>query len=34
MEYIDGETLASLRCQKEQKVFEPGELIVWGWSAL
>jgi serine/threonine protein kinase/Flp pilus assembly protein TadD len=29
MEYIDGETLASLRCQKEQKVFEPGELIVW-----
>jgi serine/threonine protein kinase/tetratricopeptide (TPR) repeat protein len=29
MEYIDGETLASLRCQKKQKVFEPGELIVW-----
>jgi serine/threonine-protein kinase len=29
MEYIDGETLASLRCQKEQKVFEPGELSVW-----
>jgi serine/threonine-protein kinase len=29
MEYIDGETLASLRCQKEQKVFEPFELSVW-----
>jgi TolB-like protein/Flp pilus assembly protein TadD len=29
MEYIDGETLASLRCQKEQKVFEPAELSVW-----
>ena len=29
MEYVDGETLASLRCQKEQKVFEPGELSVW-----
>jgi serine/threonine protein kinase/tetratricopeptide (TPR) repeat protein len=29
MEYIDGETLASLRCQKEQKVFEPVELSIW-----
>jgi serine/threonine protein kinase/Tfp pilus assembly protein PilF len=29
MEYIDGETLASLRCRKEQKVFEPAELSVW-----
>jgi serine/threonine protein kinase/Tfp pilus assembly protein PilF len=29
MEYIAGETLASLRCQKEQKVFEPVELSVW-----
>ena len=29
MEYVDGETLASLRCQKEQKVFEPLELIAW-----
>jgi len=29
MEYVDGDTLASLRCQKEQKVFEPAELTVW-----
>jgi serine/threonine protein kinase/Tfp pilus assembly protein PilF len=29
MEYIDGETLASLRCQKKQKVFEPVELSAW-----
>jgi serine/threonine protein kinase len=29
MEYINGETLASLRCQKEQKVFEPAELSIW-----
>jgi serine/threonine protein kinase/Tfp pilus assembly protein PilF len=29
MEYVDGETLASLRCQKEQKVFEPFELSAW-----
>src|ERR1039457_4426437 len=29
IEYVDGETLASLRCQKEQKVFEPLELIAW-----
>jgi serine/threonine protein kinase/Flp pilus assembly protein TadD len=29
MEYVDGETLAGLRCQKEQKVFEPLELSGW-----
>jgi eukaryotic-like serine/threonine-protein kinase len=29
MEYVDGETLASFRCRKEQKVFDPAELIVW-----
>ena len=29
MEYVDGETLASLRCQKEQKVFGPEELASW-----
>ncbi len=29
MEYVDGETLASLRCRKEQKVFEPDELTSW-----
>src|SRR5947209_19165027 len=29
MEYVDGETLASLRCQKEQKVFQPDELASW-----
>src|SRR5216684_6051870 len=29
MEYVDGETLAGLRCQKEQKVFEPSELSAW-----
>jgi serine/threonine protein kinase/tetratricopeptide (TPR) repeat protein len=29
MEYVDGETLAGLRCQKEQKVFEPSELSTW-----
>ena len=29
MEYVDGETLASLRCQKEQKVFQPDELTSW-----
>jgi serine/threonine protein kinase/Flp pilus assembly protein TadD len=29
MEYVDGETLAGLRCQKEQKVFEPLELSAW-----
>src|SRR5947209_18378333 len=29
MEYIDGETLSSLRAEKEQKVFEPNELSGW-----
>src|SRR5947199_3226675 len=29
MEYIDGETLSNLRAEKEQKVFEPGELAPW-----
>src|SRR5436853_447738 len=29
MEYVDGDTLAGLRCQKEQKVFEPSELSSW-----
>jgi len=29
MEYVDGETLASLRCRKEQKVFGPEELTIW-----
>ena len=29
MEYVDGETLAALRCEKEQKVFEPSELSPW-----
>jgi serine/threonine protein kinase/Flp pilus assembly protein TadD len=29
MEYVDGETLAGLRCQKEQKVFEPSDLSTW-----
>ena len=29
MEYVDGETLASLRCRKEQKVFRPEELTIW-----
>src|SRR5207247_12201 len=29
MEYVDGETLVSLRCQKEQKVFQPDELTSW-----
>src|SRR6266568_3705057 len=29
MEYVDGETLASLRCRKEQKVFGPDELAPW-----
>jgi serine/threonine protein kinase/Tfp pilus assembly protein PilF len=29
MEYVDGETLASLRCRKEQKVFQPEELTSW-----
>jgi len=29
MEYVDGETLAGLRCQKPQQVFEPLELSAW-----
>jgi len=29
MEYVDGETLASLRCRKEHKVFGPDELAPW-----
>jgi serine/threonine protein kinase/tetratricopeptide (TPR) repeat protein len=29
MEYVDGETLASLRCDKSQQVFEPHELDAW-----
>jgi serine/threonine protein kinase/predicted Zn-dependent protease len=29
MEYIDGDTLANLRAEKEQKVFEPNELSGW-----
>ena len=29
MEYVDGDTLAGLRCQKERKVFEPSELSSW-----
>ena len=29
MEYVDGETLSSLRAEKEQRVFEPHELAGW-----
>jgi serine/threonine protein kinase len=29
MEYVDGETLAGLRCNKPQQVFEPHELGAW-----
>jgi hypothetical protein len=29
MEYIDGDTLSKLRCDKERKVFEPAELTDW-----
>jgi serine/threonine protein kinase/Tfp pilus assembly protein PilF len=29
MEYIDGETLSNLRAEKEQKVFEPDEIVAW-----
>src|SRR5438067_8871112 len=29
MEYVDGNTLANLRVEKEQKVFEPNELSGW-----
>ncbi|MCA1660596.1 MAG: serine/threonine-protein kinase, partial [Verrucomicrobiaceae bacterium] len=31
MEYIDGDTLSTLRAEKEQKVFEPNEIS--GWTA-
>ncbi len=29
MEFVDGQTLASMRVAKEQKLFEPAELAVW-----
>jgi TolB-like protein/Tfp pilus assembly protein PilF len=29
MEYVDGDTLSKLRCDKERKVFEPAELSEW-----
>src|SRR4051812_29412480 len=29
MEYVDGDTLANLRSAKEQKVFEPNEIVPW-----
>jgi serine/threonine protein kinase/Flp pilus assembly protein TadD len=29
MEYVDGDNLASMRCDKAQNVFEPGELSAW-----
>jgi serine/threonine protein kinase len=29
MEYVDGETLSSLRCNQPQQVFEPSELSAW-----
>ena len=29
MEYVDGETLSNLRAEKEQKVFEPDEIVGW-----
>jgi len=29
MEYVDGETLTTMRCHKPQKVFEPFELSAW-----
>jgi serine/threonine protein kinase/tetratricopeptide (TPR) repeat protein len=29
MEYVDGDTLSSLRCDKERKVFEAAELTDW-----
>src|SRR5438445_7509557 len=29
MEYVDGDTLSSLRCDKERKVFEAAELSDW-----
>jgi serine/threonine protein kinase/Tfp pilus assembly protein PilF len=29
MEYIDGETLSTLRAEKEQKVFQPDQIVTW-----
>jgi serine/threonine protein kinase len=29
MEYVDGGTLSALRVQKENKVFEPAEIVAW-----
>ena len=29
MEYVDGETLSSLRAEKERRVFEPDEIAAW-----
>ena len=29
MEYVDGDTLSSLRCDKERKIFEAAELTDW-----
>ncbi|CAN5503357.1 hypothetical protein BH20VER1_BH20VER1_18480 [soil metagenome] len=29
MEYIDGDTLSNLRAEKEQKVFQPEEIVAW-----
>src|SRR6266704_6155499 len=29
MEYVDGDTLANLRSEKEKKVFEPNEIAPW-----
>src|SRR4026207_927105 len=29
MEYVDGETLTTMRCHKPQKIFEPDELSAW-----
>src|SRR5438874_3110311 len=29
MEYVDGDTLANLRVEKEQKIFEPNEIVSW-----
>src|SRR5438093_12187178 len=37
MEYVDGDTLSKLRCDKERKVFEAAELSDWMlqlWDAL
>src|SRR6185437_10924470 len=29
MEYVDGDTLANLRTEKEERVFEPQEIASW-----